>query len=129
MKVPHQVGPEGERTERMRTSSLNDGERPQTTGLAAATTMALTGTERPGGPRSFSQPLTTGAAVPAPSTSSGERPSSPKETGTAVQQMHYEVPWQLLPDDREHANETDGPGEALSARTTALNRWPALPVS
>ncbi len=84
------------------------------TGLTAATAMAVTGTERPGGPRPLSQPLTTGAAVPAPRTSSGERPSSPKGTGTAVQQMHYEVPWQLLPDDRERGNEADGPGEALS---------------
>jgi hypothetical protein len=97
----------------MRTSSGNDEPR-QTTGLTAATTMALTGTERPGGPRSLSQPLTTGAAVPTPSTSSGERPSSPKETVTAVQQMRYEVPWQLLPDDPERWNEADGPREGPS---------------
>ena len=98
----------------MRTSSVNDEERSQTTRSTAATTMALTGTERPAGPRPLSQPLTTGAAVPAPSTSSGGRPSSPKETGTAVQQMRYEVPWQLLPDDPERGNEADGPGKAPS---------------
>jgi hypothetical protein len=97
----------------MHTSSVNEEPR-QTTGLTAATTMAVTGTERPGAPRSFSEPLTTGAAVLAPSTSPGERPSSPKETGTAVQQMHYAVPWQLLPDDHERGNEADGPGEAAS---------------
>lgn len=112
MKVPPPSWPI-ERTKKMRTSSVND-EPPQTTGLTAGTTMAVAGTERPRGPWSSSQPLTTGAALPAPSTSSGERPSSPKETGTAVQQMHYEVPWQLLPDDHGHGNEADEPGEAPS---------------
>jgi hypothetical protein len=97
----------------MRTSSVNDEPR-QTTGLNATTTMAVTGTERPGGPRSFSQALATGPAVPAPSTTSGERHSSPKGTGTAVQQINYEVPWQLLPDDRERGNDADGPGEPPS---------------
>ena len=28
--------------------------------------------------------------------------------------MHYEVPWQLVPDDREGGNGSDGPGEAPS---------------
>jgi hypothetical protein len=28
--------------------------------------------------------------------------------------MHYEVPWQLLPDDHESGNETDGPEEGAS---------------
>jgi hypothetical protein len=97
----------------MRTSSVNDEPR-HATGLTGATTMAVTGTERLGDPPFFSQPLKTGAAVSTPTTSSGERPSSPKETGTSVQQMHYEVPWQLLPDDHERGNEADGPGEAAS---------------
>ncbi len=49
MKVPPPVGPERERAKKMRTSSVNDEERSQTTRSTAATTMALTGTERPTG--------------------------------------------------------------------------------
>jgi len=97
----------------MRTSSVNDEPR-QATGLTAATTMAVTGTERLAGPPSFSEPVKTRADVSTPTTSSGERPSSPKEGGTAVQQMQYVVPWQLLPDDYERGNEADGSEEATS---------------
>jgi hypothetical protein len=89
---------------------------PRTTGLSAPSTLALTGTGRSGTQRAFAQPVIASRTGGLPfGTSSGERCGSPTEVGTAVHQLHYAVPWQLLPVDHEYGSGDDGPGEAPAA--------------
>jgi hypothetical protein len=114
MKLSHQ-GTERERTKAMLTRSANYDPDPRTT-LATPTNVAPSGSGGSRTQQALAHPLMTSrTAVLSSSTSSGERPGSPKDVGAAVYQLQYAVPWQLLPVDYEYGNGDDGLGEVPPA--------------